>query len=57
MARCTLTPAPSAERNPLLPLRSVAVYPGLAALTLIGVSRSSLAYSAVIMFSAVFDDG
>jgi len=31
--------------------------PGLAALTLIGVSRSSLAYMAVSMLSAALDDG
>jgi hypothetical protein len=42
VARYTLAPAPSAtERNPLLRLRSVFVYPGLAALTLIGVSLSA----------------
>ena len=38
VARYTLASAPSVtERNPLLRLRSVFVYPGLAALTLIGV--------------------
>jgi hypothetical protein len=58
VARYTLASAPSAaERNPLLRLRSVLVYPGLAALTLIGVSRSSLAYIAVTMLSADLDDG
>src|SRR5690606_11434445 len=58
VARCTLTSAPcSAVRTPLRPLRSVAQYPGLAAFTLIGVSASSLAYIAVTMFSAVFEDG
>jgi hypothetical protein len=31
--------------------------PGLAALTLIGVSRSSLAYMAVSMLRAALDDG
>jgi hypothetical protein len=31
--------------------------PGLAALTLIGVSRSSLAYMAVSMLSLALDDG
>ncbi len=33
------------------------MYPGLAALTLIGVSLSSFAYIAVTMLSALFDDG
>src|SRR5690349_11181952 len=58
VARWTLTSAPcAAVRNPLFPLRSVAQYPGFAALTLTGVSRSSLAYITVTMFSAVLDEG
>ncbi len=47
----------AAVRNPRWSLKSVSVKPGLAALTLIGVSRSSFAYMTVIMFSAAFDDG
>src|ERR1700730_11874539 len=58
VARYTLGSAPSlAERNPRWLLKSVAVNPGLAALTLIGVSPSSLAYMTVIMLSAALDDG
>src|ERR1700761_1942543 len=58
VARYTLGSAPSAaDRNPRWPLKSVAVRPGWAALTLIGVSPSSLAYMTVIMLSAAFDDG
>src|ERR1700730_4460812 len=58
VARWTLASAPcSGVRNPLWPLRSVAQYPGFAALTLIGVSNNSFAYIAVTMFSAVFDTG
>src|SRR5487761_473459 len=58
VARYTLGSAPSAaERKPRWLLKSVAVNPGLAALTLIGVSRSSLAYMTVIMSSAALDDG
>src|SRR5258708_36405579 len=58
VARYTFGSAPSlAERNPRWLLKSVAVNPGLAALTLIGVSRSSLAYMTVIMLSAALDDG
>src|SRR3984885_8213211 len=58
VARYTLGSAPSlAERNPRWLLKSVAVNPGLAALTLIGVSRSSLAYMTVIMSSAALDEG
>ena len=53
-----LASAPSAtERNPRCRLRSVAVYPGLAALTLTGVYLSSFAYIAVIMLRALLDDG
>jgi len=44
-------------RKPLCPLKSVAQYPGFAAFTLIGVSRNSLAYMTVTMFSAVFEEG
>jgi ribosomal protein S18 acetylase RimI-like enzyme len=58
VARYTLGSAPSAAvRNPLWLLKSVAVHPGLAELTLIGVSRSSLAYMTVIMLSAALDEG
>src|SRR3984885_14941675 len=58
VARYTLGSAPSlAERNPRWLLKSVAVNPGLASLTLIGVSRSSLAYMTVIMSSAALDEG
>src|SRR3984893_7595250 len=57
VARDTLGSAPSlAQRNPRWLLKSVAVNPGLAALTLAGVSRSSLAYMTVIMSSAALDD-
>src|ERR1700751_2916187 len=58
VARYTLGSAASAaDRNPRWPLKSVAVKPGLAAFTLIGVSPSSLAYMTVTMVSAALDDG
>ena len=38
-------------------MKSVAVKPGLAAFTLIGVSLSSFAYIAVSMLTAALDDG
>src|SRR5215472_14253301 len=58
VARYTLGSAPSdAVRNPRWSLKSVAVKPGFAELTLIGVPLSSLAYMTVIMLSAALDDG
>src|SRR2546430_14345697 len=57
VASSTAIRAPSAAFwNPWPPFRSVAQYPGSAALTRIAVSRSSLAYCTVTALSAVFDD-